>query len=124
MEQRAPRKLAVTLHADVVGSTLLVQQDETLAHERIQNTFQRFSETIETYQGIAHELRGDALVAEFQRASDAIAATLACQLDNAQFNQSLDDDIRPQLRISQSSLRGVPSPAEKTAQHRQQSDHH
>ena len=73
MDQRVPRKLAVILHADVVGSTLLVQQDETLAHERIQNTFQRFSETIETYQGITHELRGDALVAEFQRASDAIA---------------------------------------------------
>jgi len=99
MDQPVPRKLAVILHADVVGSTLLVQQDETLAHERIQNTFQRFSKTIETYQGIAHELRGDALVAEFQRASDAVAAALACQLDNAQFNQSLNDEIRPQLRI-------------------------
>jgi adenylate cyclase len=99
MDQRVPRRLAVILHADVVGSTLLVQQDETLAHERIQNTFLRFSETIKTYQGIAHELRGDALVAEFQRASDAVAAALACQIDNEQFNQSLNDDIRPQLRI-------------------------
>ncbi len=40
------RKLAVILHADVVGSTTLVQQNETLAHERIQAAFGRFSEVI------------------------------------------------------------------------------
>ena len=40
------RKLAVILHADVVGSTSLVQQNETLAHQRIQNAFHHFSETI------------------------------------------------------------------------------
>ena len=99
MEDHLPRKLAVILHADVVGSTLLVQQNETLAHERIQSTFHRFSETIKSYEGIAHELRGDALVAEFERASDAVAAALACQVENKQFNQTLDDDIRPQMRI-------------------------
>ena len=31
------RKLAVILHADVVGSTALVQQNETLAHQRMQD---------------------------------------------------------------------------------------
>ena len=99
MEDHSQRKLAVILHADVVGSTLLVQQNETLAHERILNTFHRFSETINSYQGIAHEIRGDALVAEFDRASDAVAAALACQAENQQFNEALDDDIRPQVRI-------------------------
>ena len=99
MEDQLTRKLAVILHADVVGSTLLVQQNETLAHERIQNTFHRFSETIKSYEGIAHEIRGDALVAEFERASDAVAAALACQVENKQFNQTLNDDVRPQVRI-------------------------
>ena len=70
MEKHPPRKLAVILHADVVDSTSLVQKNETLAHERIQDTFQRFSETISAYNGVAHEIRGDALVAEFDRASD------------------------------------------------------
>jgi hypothetical protein len=37
-------KLAVILHADVAGSTALVQQDKQQAHERIQGTFRRFSE--------------------------------------------------------------------------------
>ena len=44
-------KLAVILHADVAGSTDLVQQDKQLAHERIQDAFRRFSITIEKYQG-------------------------------------------------------------------------
>ena len=99
MEGHLSRKLAVILHADVIGSTALVQQNETLAHERIQASFQRFSETIKDYGGIAHELRGDALVAEFERASDAVAAALAYQAADAEYNTTLDDDIRPQMRI-------------------------
>jgi class 3 adenylate cyclase len=63
------RKFAVILHADVAGSTKLVQQNETLAHERIQDAFQSFSENIEKYQGHVLELRGDALLAEFERLS-------------------------------------------------------
>ena len=70
------RKLAVLLHADVVGSTSLVQKNETLAHERIQDTFRRFSETISSYGGVALEIRGDALVAEFAKVSDAVCASL------------------------------------------------
>jgi adenylate cyclase len=93
------RKLAVILHADVVSSTLLVQQNETLAHERIQAAFHHFSETIKTYGGLTRELRGDALVAEFGRASDAVPAALAFQVLNEEFNSKLDDNIRPQLRI-------------------------
>ena len=38
-KERLTGKLAVILHADVAGSTELVQQDKELAHERIQNTF-------------------------------------------------------------------------------------
>ena len=52
----------------------LVQQDKQLGHERILDSFQRFSNTIEKYQGKVLELRGDALVAKFDRASDAVSA--------------------------------------------------
>jgi TolB-like protein/class 3 adenylate cyclase/cytochrome c-type biogenesis protein CcmH/NrfG len=96
---RSPRKLAVILHADVVGSTALVQRDEALAHERIRDAFHRFSETIEFYNGHPLELRGDALVAEFDRVSDAVEASLAFQADNTRFNSTLGDDIRPTLRV-------------------------
>jgi len=93
------RKLAVILHADVVGSTVLVQKNESLAHERIQVAFNSFSETIAAYGGKAHEIRGDALVAEFNRASDAVSAAIAFQALNEQSNSILNDDIQPKLRI-------------------------
>ena len=93
------RKLAVILHADVVGSTALVQKNETLAHERIQDSFRRFGDTIARYNGRVRELRGDALLAEFERASDAISAALVFQAENAKFNATLKDDIQPQLRV-------------------------
>jgi adenylate cyclase len=98
-KDRLTRKLAVILHADVVGSTKLVQQNEALAHERIQATFHHFSKTINAYGGIAREIRGDALVAEFERASDTVTAALAFQVLNGEINSALDDDIQPQLRI-------------------------
>ncbi len=99
MTQTPERKLAVLLHADVMGSTSLVQNNETLAHERIQDTFRRFSGTISSHNGIAHEIRGDALVAEFSRASDAVSASLAFQATNTTHNGQLPDDIKPTLRI-------------------------
>ena len=98
-KEQLSRKLVVILHADVVGSTSLVQKNETLAHERIQAAFHQFSETINSYGGITRELRGDALVAEFERASDAVTAALAFQTLSGESNATLDDEIKPQLRI-------------------------
>ncbi|MGB5707250.1 MAG: adenylate/guanylate cyclase domain-containing protein [Arenicellales bacterium] len=98
-KDRLNRKLAVILHADVVGSTALVQKNETLAHERIQSAFQNFSSTIATYGGNTREIRGDALVAEFERASDAVAAAIAFQSNELDSDPVQADDIQPILRI-------------------------
>ncbi len=99
MADTPSRKLAVLLHADVVDSTALVRLDEILAHERIQDTFRRFSETITHHNGTAHEIRGDALVAEFARASDAVSASVDFQLANATHIEELGDEVRPVVRI-------------------------
>jgi len=98
-KSRLSRKLAVILHADVVGSTVLVQKNESLAHERIHFAFERLSDTITSYGGIAREIRGDALVAEFNRASDAVNAALAFQQANEVFDSIPADEIKPRLRI-------------------------
>ena len=98
-KDRLTRKLAVIFHADVVDSTGLVRLDETLAHQRIQDSFQRLAQTITSYEGKAHEIRGDALVAEFARASDAVSAALSFQDANTKLNQDLSDEIQPWLRI-------------------------
>ncbi|MDA9981380.1 tetratricopeptide repeat protein [Gammaproteobacteria bacterium] len=92
-------KLAVILHADVVSSTELVQLNETLAHERIQDTFRRLSEIISHHNGIAHEIRGDALVAEFSKASDAVSAAIAFQATNTAHSEEVADEIRPVVRV-------------------------
>ncbi len=99
MAEQPTRKLAVLLHADVVGSTALVRSNETLAHQRIQDAFRRFSVTIANQGGTAHEVRGDALVAEFSMASDAVAAALNFQTANTDHNQELPDEIRPAFRV-------------------------
>lgn len=93
------RRLAVILHADVAGSTELVHRDETIAHRRITETFGRFSEVITSYGGSVLEIRGDALLAEFSRASDAVSAALTAQVANNKHNETIEDDIRPALRV-------------------------
>ena len=99
MDESLTRKLAVLLHADVVGSTALVQANETVAHQRIQDTFRRFSETIISHGGTPHEIRGDALIAEFSKASDAVSASLAFQAANTAHNDNLPDEICPLVRV-------------------------
>ena len=92
-------KLAVIMHADVLSSTMLVQKDNSLAHERIRDALKHLSETTSAYGGVAHEIRGDALVAEFSRASDAVCAALAFQSENTDHNKSISDEIRPVVRV-------------------------
>ena len=87
------------MHADVVDSTVLVQKDESLAHERIVEAFKRFSKVIEKHAGHTHEIRGDALLAEFPRASDAISASIEFQRAQSQVLQSLKGDVCPKIRI-------------------------
>jgi adenylate cyclase len=98
-DQDISRKLAVIVHADVAGSTALVQRDETLAHKRINAAFQRFSSIVQEYSGTVPEIRGDALVAGFPRASDAVCAALGFQQSQTEHNAKLNDDIVPVVRI-------------------------
>ena len=49
MEEHTVRKLAVILHADVVGSTALVQHDERLAHGRIHTEARSTAEDVRMF---------------------------------------------------------------------------
>lgn len=92
-------KLAVILHADVIDSTRMVQLDEQLLHQRIQDTFRSFSDTISEYSGRVLESRGDAILAEFERPSDAVSATLAFQQTQSEYLPTLSDEIKPEVRV-------------------------
>jgi len=98
-KDRLSGTLAVILHADVASSNTLVQQDKELAHERIRDSFGRFSEIIEKYQGHVLELRGDALLAEFERASEDVSAALSFQADQSEYSNQPMDELRPIIRV-------------------------
>ncbi len=98
-EEPLPSKFAFILHADIAGSTALVQQDEQLTHKRIQDTFRRFSDITTKYHGHVRELRGDALLTDFERASDAVMAALAFQEDQSKYIAQLTDNILPMVRV-------------------------
>lgn len=92
-------ELAIIMHADVAGSTELVHCDESLAHDRITRSFTNFSDVITRYHGKVHEIRGDALLAQFPRASDAVSAAIAFQFEQEAYLGQLDDDPKPIIRI-------------------------
>ena len=87
------------LHADVVDSTRMVQVDEKAAHESFRDAFRRLGSMIADHGGTTDEVRGDALVAEFQKASDAITAALAFQRVQADRQQAQSAREEPSIRI-------------------------
>ena len=98
-EHEVSSKLAVLLHADVVESTTLVRRDESIAHRRIRDTFKRFAQIIAAHGGSTREVRGDALVAEFSRASDALNAAWTFQQANRAQVEACDDGMAPRVRV-------------------------
>ena len=77
----------------------MVQRDDIVAHDRMAQAFDRLGSTIRNFHGDVREVRGDALVAEFPRASDAVTAAMDFQEANTLANEELDNDICPQVRI-------------------------
>jgi class 3 adenylate cyclase len=93
MTEEPTRKLAVLLHADLIGSTALVQLNETVAHARIRDALQRFSWIITQHNGTTQEIRDDALVTEFSKASDEVTA--ACDMRNLVCGKGSGPGINP-----------------------------
>jgi len=77
----------------------MVQMDEHLAHDRIQDTFRRFAGIISKYSGRVLESRGDAILAEFERPSAAVTATLAFQIKQSDYLSTLGDNLKPEVRV-------------------------
>ena len=96
MDDLPQSKLAVLLHADVVGSTAMVQADQARAHIGMREAFRQLSDSVEAHSGTTREIRGDALVAEFYRASDAVTAASGFQKD---WTESSPEGGDVQIRI-------------------------
>ena len=94
---------SVVLYAELVDPNALIRRDEAIARERIQRVFKRLAATIVRYHGRVCALRDDSILAEFGRASDALAAALAFEATQREYLELIDDGIEPVVRIGMAS---------------------
>jgi TolB-like protein/Flp pilus assembly protein TadD len=99
-EQRAQRRLAAILAADVVGYSRLVEQDEggtlTALKARRRDILEPL---LAKHQGRIVKSMGDGVLIEFASAVNAVCCAIELQQDMAAANAALPDDRRIVLRI-------------------------
>jgi TolB-like protein/class 3 adenylate cyclase/tetratricopeptide (TPR) repeat protein len=100
MAQRAERKLAAILAADVVGYSRLVGADEAGTIARLKTLRKEFIEPlIAEYRGRVVKLTGDGALVEFASAVDAVECAVAIQRGVAEREAAEPDDRRIRFRI-------------------------
>ena len=99
MEKRLPRKLAVILHADVAGYSRLAGEDEDATHHLLKESLDLISRTVVSYHGRIINTAGDAALAMFEAAVDAVSCAAAVQHDLAALNQDVPDERKVLFRI-------------------------
>ncbi len=98
--QRADRKLAAILAADVAGFSRLIGADEEGTLDRL-NRIRRelLDPTVETYHGRVFKNTGDGFLAEFASAVDAVRCALEIQSGMAQSGSGVGNEGRIEFRI-------------------------
>ena len=99
-EQRAQRRLAAIMSADVVGYSRLMQADEvgTLDALKKRRT-EVLSPLVTKYQGRLVKVMGDGVLVEFTSAVNAVQCALDLQSDTAKANESFPSARHIVLRI-------------------------
>src|SRR5215510_12810250 len=99
-EERAQRRLAAILAADVVGYSRLMERDEADTFERLRaHRKELFEPEIGNYRGRIFKLMGDGLLAEFGSVVDAVECAAVLQRAMAQRNDGLAEERRIDVRI-------------------------
>jgi len=99
MEIQLPRKLAAILYADVVEYSRLTAADEDQAHRLLSESLDVFAALIGAWRGTVIHYAGDAVLAEFSTASDALSCAVLAQRKLSQRNGPLDRQARMTFRI-------------------------
>jgi len=100
VEERAQRRLAAILAADVVGYSRLMEQDEAGTFERLRAYRKELIEPeVAQHQGRVFKLMGDGLLAEFASVVEAVQCAAVVQRAMAERNAGLAKDRRIDLRI-------------------------
>lgn len=93
------RRLAAVLHADVVGFSRLMAQDEGGTHARLMAHRELLYAALRGYNGRVVGTAGDAVLAVFDSVVDALSSALAIQEKLKQANADLPQDARLEFRI-------------------------
>jgi adenylate cyclase len=97
--ERLPRKLAAILYADVAGYSRLTGDDEDATHRTLSEYLDLISSTVESHRGRVMHYAGDAALAMFDAAVDALAAAIAMQDELKTQNEELPDNRKVQFRV-------------------------
>ncbi len=96
---RLPRKLAAILYADLVDYSRLTHEDEDTTHHMLQQYLDMFAERIVEHSGRVMHYAGDAVLAMFDAAVDAIHCAQAVQREIFDRNESLPAGSGLRFRI-------------------------
>lgn len=98
-DQPLQQKLVAILHADVAGYSRLSGADELGTHRTLRNCLDAIEDLIKHYSGRVANHAGDAVLAEFDRVTNALACAIAIQRSMAACNQGVVADRQVQFRI-------------------------
>jgi adenylate cyclase len=95
-EERAQRRLAAILAADVVGYSRLMQLDEagTLAALKTRRT-EVLQPVVSKHRGRVVKLMGDGVLIEYARAVDAVECAVQLQQAMQSANTGVPEEMRP-----------------------------
>jgi class 3 adenylate cyclase/tetratricopeptide (TPR) repeat protein len=99
MNALLPRRLTAVLYADVAEYSRLTADDEDSTHRLLSESLDLFAALISAWRGRVIHYAGDAILAEFPTASDALSCSQVVQRKFATRNESLPPDARMAFRI-------------------------
>jgi adenylate cyclase len=93
------RKLAAIVYADVVDYSKLTGLDEEGTHRSLSKCLDLMTASIERYHGSVVHFAGDAILAEFSTASNALGCAATMQQELAVNNEGIPAERKMQFRI-------------------------
>jgi TolB-like protein/DNA-binding winged helix-turn-helix (wHTH) protein len=100
---RIPRKLAAILYADVAGYSRLTREDEDATHQTLIEYLDLIAAQVETHDGRVMHYAGDAVLAMFNAAIDAVNCASSIQKDFTGLNADTPARARLWFRIGVNS---------------------
>lgn len=99
MDERLPRRLAGILYADVAGYSRLMGDDEDSTHRVLSSHLDLIAENVRSHRGQVMHYAGDAVLAKFDAALDALSCATDVQRRLRTSNADLPPDQRVEFRV-------------------------